>query len=236
MSELKRQVTTSSSVDWWIKPRTVAVVVDNPSWVLPYAQKLVDSAIADGDHASLVRSYDDIPIGSIAFLLGCTGIAPPEILTRNRVTLVVHASRLPEGRGFSPLTWMVLEGHNEIPGCLLHAASEIDSGTVVYRDKLVFDGHELVDELRNALGNRSIELCRRFLSEPSPPKGETQSGKPTYYGRRSPKDSALDPEKSLAEQFNLLRTVDNSRYPAFFDLKGHRYEIHIRKKGRVQRS
>ena len=36
-------------------------------------------------------------------------------------------------------------------------------------------------------------------------------------------------QRTLAEQFNLLRTVDNTRYPAFFDLQGHRYRLHIEK-------
>lgn len=42
--------------DWWEKPRVVYVVVDNPSWVLPYAEKLVEKITASGDDACLCRS------------------------------------------------------------------------------------------------------------------------------------------------------------------------------------
>jgi methionyl-tRNA formyltransferase len=37
----------------------------------------------------------------------------------------------------------------------------------------------------------------------------------------------LDPQKSLAEQFNILRVVDNDRYPAFFEWNGRRYNLKI---------
>lgn len=221
--------TTEEAPSWWSKPRRVAVVVDNPSWVLPYAQELVDMIKNQGDDAALYRAYEDIPDGAIAFFLGCVKIAPAQVIARNHRTLVVHASPLPKGRGFSPLTWMILDGCKEIPVCLLNAEEGVDTGAVVYRDSLRYEGHELIDELREVLGLATIDLCRRFLAEPLPPAGEPQTGEPSYYERRRPADSALDPGKSLEAQFNLLRVVDNEKYPAFFDLQGHRYIVSIRK-------
>ena len=40
-------------------------------------------------------------------------------------------------------------------------------------------------------------------------------------------DSRLDPDDTIAQQFNLLRVVDNERYPAFFELLGRRYILKI---------
>jgi hypothetical protein len=40
-------------------------------------------------------------------------------------------------------------------------------------------------------------------------------------------DSRLDPDKSLRDQFNLLRVSDPVSYPAFFELNGRRFEISI---------
>ncbi len=213
---------------WWRQPRRVSVLVDNPSWVLPYAETLVAELSHLGDRAQLCRDHDDIGGGDVAFFLGCIRIAPPELLGRHRRNLVVHESDLPKGRGMSPLTWQVLEGRDDIPVCLLEAIDgEVDSGNVVYRDSLHFEGHELIDEMREALGRMTIELCLRFMAEPTPPPGEPQRGEPTYYARRRPEDSALDPHRTIAEQFDLLRVVDNARYPAFFDFAGRRYRITI---------
>jgi methionyl-tRNA formyltransferase len=222
-------MTSGMAPAWWTRPRTVTVIVDNPSWILPYAERLVSEVRAGGDMASLARSYDEVPQGTVAFLLGCVGIASRDVLARHRRNLVVHESALPKGRGFSPLTWQILEGRSEIPVCLLEAGDDVDAGPVIYRDALKFQGHELIDEIREALGEKTVSLCRRFLVEASPPEGESQSGEASYYARRRPADSRLDPAQSIAQQFELLRVVDNTRYPAWFELRGHRYKITIEK-------
>ncbi|MDZ7736293.1 MAG: methionyl-tRNA formyltransferase [Gammaproteobacteria bacterium] len=215
--------------DWWQKPRRISLVVDNDSWVLPHVERLADELNGNGDEAVVCRNHEQIGEGAVALYLGCIHITPEEVLARNRRNLVIHASDLPKGRGFSPLTWQILEGVNSIPVCLLEAARDVDAGAVIYRETLEFEGHELLDEMREKLGQLTIEFCNRYLNEPEPPTGEEQSGKPTYYERRRPEDSRLDPGKSIAEQFNLLRTVDNDCYPAFFDHDGHRYVVRIDK-------
>jgi len=215
--------------DWWRRPRKISVVVDNPSWVLPFAEDLVARIEAGGDRAVLCRDHDAITEGAVAFYLGCVKITPPGVLARNRKNIVVHASNLPDGKGFSPLTWQILEGLDDIPLCLLEAVDAVDAGPVVYRETLHYEGHELIGELRDVLGRAQADLCLRYLAEAAPPEGEPQAGEGFVYGRRRPADSRLDPEKPLAEQFDLLRTVDNDNYPAFFELRGHRYRIAIEK-------
>lgn len=215
---------------WWCKPRRISLVVDNPSWILPFAERLTKQVAADGDKATLARRYDQVEAGDIAYFLGCSGLASAEILARHRRNLVVHESDLPDGRGFAPLAWQIIEGRNEIPVCLLEAVDGgADSGPVIYRDRLCFEGHELHDEIRRAQGEKTIELCCRFLAEATPPPGIPQEGSGTRYKRRRPEDSRLDPERTLREQFNLLRTVDSQDYPAFLDLHGQRYKITIEK-------
>ena len=215
--------------DWWARPRQVSVVVDTPGWFDVHAQALAAAATAAGDHARCVRSHADVGEGGVAFYLSCLRITPPEVLARNRLNLVVHASDLPEGRGFSPLVWQVLAGRNRIPLCMIEATEPIDSGAILLRDELVFEGHELNDEMRERMGQAIVAMCLRLLACPHVPKGEPQSGEPTWFRRRRPEDSRLDPNASLADQFDLLRVVDNERYPAFFEHRGHRYVLKIEK-------
>ena len=54
-----------------------------------------------------------------------------------------------------------------------------------------------------------------------------QHGEGTYYTRRRKADSELDPNCSLAEQFNHLRVVDNQSYPAFFQWCGKKFLIKV---------
>ena len=58
-------------------------------------------------------------------------------------------------------------------------------------------------------------------------KGKSQRGEETFYKKRTPKDSELDINKTIKEQFNLLRIVDNEKYPAFFKFKNKIYTLKI---------
>lgn len=216
--------------DWWRQPRRISVVVDNPSWILSYAEELVATLQVGGDDAVLCRCHDDISPGAIAFYLGCIHITPVDVLLRNKRNLVVHESDLPKGRGFSPLSWQVLEGRNEIPVCLLEAVDgPVDSGPIIYRDVIKLSGHELIAESRALQADVTLRLCKRFLKETLPLAGEDQSGTLTTYRRRRPADSELALDKTLGEQFNLMRIVDNQNYPAFFVFAGQRYIVRIEK-------
>ena len=47
---------------------------------------------------------------------------------------------------------------------------------------------------------------------------------------------SLIPKRSLAEQFNQLRDVDNLDYPTFAEIKWQRYEMHIRPAAEIKQS
>jgi methionyl-tRNA formyltransferase len=182
---------------------------------------------------NLVHDADEAPPGDILFLLSYWSIVPESTLRKHTHNLVVHASDLPKGKGWSPVTWQILEGCNEIPFCLFEAVDSVDAGPVFLRDVMVLQGHELLDDIRRRQAAKSIEMCTRFTAD-YPficPLAKPQAGKETFYPRRSPDDSELDPNKSLAEQFNLLRTVDNEAYPAFFEHHGVTYFLTIERKG-----
>lgn len=222
---------SSSHTLWADAPKVIAVVVDNDSWILPFAKALVSALVKEGHTAHLCRSHQEISQGDIAFYLGCIQITPDDILRKNSYNLVVHESDLPAGRGFAPLTWQILEGRNEIVMCLIEAASEVDAGVIYLRDTLEFEGHELNAELREAQGRKTVEMCLAFCGSDVAPQGREQLGPATHYPRRRPKDSELDPQKSIAAQFPLLRVVDNKRYPAFFIHEGQTYRLQIDKIG-----
>jgi methionyl-tRNA formyltransferase len=212
-----------------MKDKQITVLVDNDSWILPYAERLVEALRELQYQAKLVRSAEAIEFGWINFLLGCTRIISEEALSRNQHNIVVHESNLPEGRGFAPMTWQILEGKNDIPISLLEASTEADSGDIWLQDIIYLDGSELANEWRSLQGEKTLEMCIRFVREYQNLAKNKQSGIPSNYRRRRPTDSRLDPDKSLREQFNLLRVTDNNRYPAFFEINGHRYIVKISK-------
>ncbi|MBK1633376.1 methionyl-tRNA formyltransferase [Thiohalocapsa halophila] len=169
------------------------------------------------------------PTTNLCFCLSFSQLVPAQFRAQFHHTLVVHESDLPQGKGWSPLTWQIVEGKQRIPVTLIEAADRVDSGAIYAQRWLQFQGHELIDELRAAQAQATHDLCRWFVDAYpySAAQGRRQQGEETFYPRRGPADSRLDPEKAVAEQFELLRVVDNARYPAFFDWRGRRYTLSI---------
>lgn len=196
---------------------------------MPYGKRLKKELQKRGHKVFLCSKALQLKQGNCAFFLGCEKIVPSRILKRNTHNLVIHESALPRGKGWSPLTWQILEGENDIPITLFEATEGIDSGNTYFQDVLHFKGHELIDELRKAQGEKTIKLAFRFVNEYPNVRGRKQKGKETFYARRTPKDSELDIRKPLKGLFNQLRVADNERYPAFFTYKGHTYIVRIEK-------
>lgn len=213
----------------------ISVLSDASSWINAYIPGLIEYWGAQGHRVRWVHDVSALASSDAAFFLGCSQMVPCDVLQRNAHNLVVHESALPEGRGWSPLTWQVLEGKNRIPITLFEAAEAVDSGPIFIQRELAFKGHELVEDLRRAQGEATVALCRDFVgSYPSiAADGRRQRGTASYYARRRPADSKLDPDKTLREQFNLLRVVDNDTYPAYFECEGHRYQLSIKCLGLV---
>lgn len=171
--------------------------------------------------------------GDILFLISCSQIVSAEVRERYAHCLVIHASDLPGGRGWSPLVWQIVEGKDRIAVTLLEAADSVDSGPVWAKRWLNFDGTELVDEINAALFAVELELMDYAVANVGQVQPQLQDATAaSWYPRRRPEDSRIDPQRSLAEQFDLLRVADPQRYPAFFDFRGQRYEISIRKRNR----
>jgi len=206
----------------------VQVLVDNRnSWIIPYACELVSELINRGHRSTLVHEHTEVGEGDILCLLSCEKVF--RNLHLNTYNLVVHESDLPKGKGWSPVTWKVLEGENEIPVTLFEATDSIDSGAIYRQAVMKLDGHELLPEIKHQQGKITQQLILDFV-DAYPNNGSVQqTGESTYYSKRTTDDSQLDIHKSIAEQFNLLRVCDNSRYPAFFILNGRKYIIKIEK-------
>ena len=206
----------------------ITFLVDNQnSWIMPFATRMLDELRGHGHEVHLVHDQKDIVPGDCAFFLGCEKLVGKDVRAKNTHNLVVHESALPRGKGWSPLTWQILEGKNDIPVTLFEAADDVDSGVIYMQEVIHFQGHELNDELKRQQGEATVRLVRAFVDVYPNIAGKSQHGQESFYPRRTPKDSELDPGKTIREQFPLLRVVDNERYPAFFRHAGKKYILKI---------
>lgn len=205
------------------------ILSDEKSWINEYIPDLAEEWEAQGHSVRWAHDVGQAGDGDFCFCLGLGQMVPRAVRQQFQHMLVVHESNLPKGRGWSPLTWQILDGANQIPVTLIEATDDVDSGPVYAQRWIALEGHELIDELRAAQAEATHALCRAFVDDypDSAAQGREQIGEATYYPRRRPADSELDPHSSLAEQFNQLRVADNRRYPAFFECRGQRYVLQI---------
>ena len=199
----------------------------------PIYKRLVNwkDSIKDIHQISICNSVDEINDNAhILFLVSCTEIVTKKIRSFFDYTLVLHASDLPEGRGWSPHIWKILEGKNKIVLSLLSAEDKVDTGDIWKKVDINLTGYELYDEINEKLFDAEIHLMNWSLdniktSSPTPQKKINT----VHYRKRTPKDSKLDINKPLKDQFNLLRIGDPDRYPCYFEIDDHKYKIIIEK-------
>lgn len=201
---------------------------DHP--VVEFIKDWIDEMSVKGHSLSLLYDKSELCDGDILFLVSCSQMIRDVDRKKYRATLVLHASDLPEGRGWSPYIWAILGGASQITVSLIEAREPVDSGMIWLKTTFDLAGHELLTEINERLFAAELRLMTQAVEQFDNITPVPQIGEPgLYMAKRSPEDSCLDPNKSLAEQFNLLRVVDSKRYPAFFDYLGQRYLIKIEK-------
>jgi methionyl-tRNA formyltransferase len=199
----------------------------------------------------LVASANELrESGDFLFLISCGELISAKVRNRFTHTLVLHASDLPEGRGWSPHIWQLIAGANYITLSLLEAEDAVDSGRIWAKKRIDIAPHELYDDINAKLFSAEIELMdaaikhygaispqaqiasqAQIAHQVQAAKESAQTNKSNHYRLRTPQDSQLDVNASLASQFNLLRVCDPERFPAFFEHNGAKYTVKIEKVG-----
>ena len=178
---------------------------------------------------TIVRDKAELESGDFLFLISCHQIIGADVRDNFRYVLVIHASDLPQGRGWSPMVWEVLNGAETITVSLVEAGDSVDSGDIWYKRSFALDGTELLDELNARLFDIELELMDWAIANCDTIQPQSQTGEPTFWPRRTPADSEIDPHRPLAESFDKIRVADRDRFPAFFTYRGATYTIRLEK-------
>ncbi|AXR69288.1 formyltransferase family protein [Leptospira mayottensis] len=210
----------------------ITILTDRESWINNRLDDFKDRLRINNYNFQNIHNLNDLKKGNICFILSFSKILKKEQLEFHQHNIVVHESDLPKGKGWSPLTWQILEGKSEIPICLFEAdAKGVDSGIIYYKDFIHLEGHELVEEIRDLQAQKTFELCLKFLNEfPAIlKKAKQQVGIESFFPKRTPVNSKVEITKTLEELFLNFRVADNERYPVFFEKNGINYLLKIYK-------
>ena len=206
----------------------IAILTTPGNWFVEYVEKL-HHLLKESDY-DVVTFFEHEKIDDgyeVVFILSYHRIIQKEFLLQHKHNLVVHASDLPQGKGWAPFFWQVLEGRSEIIFTLFEAGERVDDGKIYLQKKITLSGHELYGDLRKIQSETTIAICLEFLENYHDIVPREQVGSESFYDKRSAEDSVLDINKTIIEQFNLIRTVNNEEFPAFFEIDGHRYILKI---------
>lgn len=208
----------------------IIIYTDSPdSWFVPYGYKLKRKIVDLGHDVSYLHKPSDLFACDIMFILSCTKLLGSKYLAKNKSNIVVHASDLPEGKGFSPLQWQILDGKDTIPLTLFEAVEAVDDGPYYLKDSINFKGDELLDELRKKMSLKIIEMCITFIRDYKNIPAKAQIGKSTFYRKRTKKDDELDLMDTIFNQINHFRIADNDNHPLYFTFQENRYYLKIYK-------
>jgi UDP-2,4-diacetamido-2,4,6-trideoxy-beta-L-altropyranose hydrolase len=207
----------------------IALCSDQGSWINDFIPAWALQWRAAGHTLAWAHDAALLPESQVCFYLSYGRIVGTALRARHGKNLVVHESDLPAGRGWSPLTWQVLQGAQKIVVTLFEAVDAVDAGAIYGQTAIQLRGDELVDDLRWQQAVATFSLCAEFVAcYPGVlQQAREQQGTPSYFSRRTPVDSRIDLDLPLRDQFNLLRVCDNTRYPAWFEHAGARYTLCI---------
>jgi methionyl-tRNA formyltransferase len=177
----------------------------------------------------IVKDIKELTSGDLLFLVSCSEILSASERLNYSKALVIHASDVPQGRGWSPHIWQILNGATDIVITLLEAEDQVDTGAIWKQIMLHLPKNALWDEINHLIFEAELQLMdfavENFaIVNPFP---QSTNSDATYYRKRTPADSQIDPTKSIEEQFDLIRVCDPKRFPAYFQLRGKKYIIRL---------
>lgn len=84
---------------------------------------------------------------------------PEEVWTMpTKGTINLHASLLPQYRGAAPLNWVLINGEKESGVTTFFLKHAIDTGDILFTEKITLTGHETAGELHDRLVNKGAGL------------------------------------------------------------------------------
>ncbi|CAC9600253.1 hypothetical protein CRYPA_496 [uncultured Candidatus Thioglobus sp.] len=179
---------------------------------------------------NIIHSKKEITSGDILFLISCSDIVSKSERKKFNKTLVVHASDLPYGRGWSPHVWEIINGATDITLSLLEAENKVDTGDIWKKISVSIPKTALFDEINELIFDSELALMDFAIENYNTIEPKKQ---PNFDGecwpKRSPKDSVIDINQTIYEQFDLIRVCDPKRFPAYFYKDGVKFNIIIEK-------
>jgi methionyl-tRNA formyltransferase len=177
---------------------------------------------------NLIKVKDIDDSYDLVFESGLYKIIPADILNKPSIGVIgTHETPLPEGQGFAPIQWSVLNRRKHLVVTLYKLDPGVDSGRIINQINKPITRLDTIKTLDNKRKEAISEAFQLFIDEIE--QGyivlREQTGTPSYSPRRTPDSCELDVNKNLEELWDEIRICDNEKYPAWFRIDGKKIII-----------
>ena len=143
-------------------------------------------------------------------------------------TFNLHASLLPQYRGAAPINWAIMNGEKETGVTTFFIKHEIDTGSIILKDKELIHESDNVGMLYERLMDKGAKLVLKTVEQVRDESYELKVQKDTGDLKAAPKlfkeNCKIDWSKSSIEIYNFVRGL--SPYPAAWtEIAGKTYKI-----------
>ena len=132
---------------------SIAICSDKTSWINASIPAFLLQWLAAGHQCAWSHDAGELSGGDLCFYLSYGKIVGKTVRSWFDHNLVVHASDLPNGRGWSPTSWMILEGATRVPVTLLEAADKVDAGKIYAQEWFELEPDDLIDDWQQKLSS-----------------------------------------------------------------------------------
>jgi methionyl-tRNA formyltransferase len=236
-----------ASLDELIKAGSeIAGVITAPDKPAGRGQKVSESAVKQYAVANGLKVLQPANLKDPAFLdelrslhadlqvVVAFRMLPEEVWTMPaKGTINLHASLLPQYRGAAPLNWVLINGEKESGVTTFFLKHEIDTGDILFTEKITLTGHETAGELHDRLMNKGAGLIvktvkaiesGRYNHNPQSahmPENMVLKAAPKIFKD----DCNINWNQPVENIYNLIRGLSPSP-AAYTDLNGKTFKIY----------
>jgi len=136
--------------------------------------------------------------------------------------LNLHGSLLPAYRGRSPINWALVNGEKQTGITLHYMTPKPDDGDIVCQKPIDIEKTDTALILNQKMVNEAgimLDECLPQIKAGTSSRFPQDHSRSSYYGRRTPKDGAINWKQPATTIVNLVRAVTRP-YPGAFTFRG----------------
>ncbi|MCR5353223.1 MAG: hypothetical protein K6D98_02855 [Clostridiales bacterium] len=186
---------------------------------------IIDFAKENGIPCTLNRitleDVENLVLGGCKLIV-CAGYYHKLPVSRRVMTVNIHPSLLPEGRGPWPMPYDILND-NKIGGVTLHKVStEFDEGDIILQRSFAIEDDENLETLMQKVNNELPDMLKEFLNSPEELYNNAMpQGEGTYLKMPGKEEYTVTEDTNFEQADRILR--------AFYG-----YECYFRKNGQKE--